>query len=184
MEVTASCLIVDDKRSDGICTKPKDKTVLLTVNVTGKGTLKAVELYGTDRTIPDIVNDVKALSDKVAALEQRPNPRFEAVGIPGSDHCQIIQDFQVCWGSADENSDKYAEVSHAFTFANAFLGDPFITFSTTGYVASNKDYQEYAPFQQDVSSVGASVKGLEVRGRSGGISKVTVSYIAIGKPHS
>jgi hypothetical protein len=44
------------------CVKPPDKTVLASVNVEGKGALIPVEVYGMGRMIPDMLNDIKALS--------------------------------------------------------------------------------------------------------------------------
>lgn len=49
------------------CSKPQDQTLLLTVNVAGKGTLSGVELYGTDRALPEIQSDLKALWQAIAS---------------------------------------------------------------------------------------------------------------------
>ena len=53
-----------------ICAKPNDVTLLITVNVKGKGTLEGVEVYGTDRIIPDLVNDVRALTTAITNVGQ------------------------------------------------------------------------------------------------------------------
>jgi hypothetical protein len=49
------------------CSKPQDKTILLSVTVEGKGSLSGIELYGTDRAIPDMQNAIAALTQAAAA---------------------------------------------------------------------------------------------------------------------
>lgn len=43
------------------CTKPQDKTLLVSVQ-SDKGSVSGVEVYGTDRTIPDMQNAIAALT--------------------------------------------------------------------------------------------------------------------------
>jgi hypothetical protein len=50
------------------CVKSLDKTVLVSVDVEGKGALIPVEVYGTGRVIPDMLNDIKALCQAPSCL--------------------------------------------------------------------------------------------------------------------
>ncbi|HEY6347094.1 MAG TPA: hypothetical protein VIY49_36855 [Bryobacteraceae bacterium] len=76
--------------------KPQSKTILLTVNVEGKGTLSGVELYGTDRIIPELQNDVQALLQAPSCLgciEASPLSEYQFQAANG-------QGWQLCAGQS------------------------------------------------------------------------------------
>ena len=66
------------------CTKPQEKTILLSVNVQGKGSLSGIELYGTDRAIPDMQNAIAALTQAAAAAPAAAPAATPAVAASGA----------------------------------------------------------------------------------------------------
>jgi hypothetical protein len=147
---------------------------------TNRGPLTAKTLYGTDTVLADLQNQVKALTDEIAALRSTPPPRFQFVD-KGSDQCRIIQDLQVCWGSkqvAVLNHDSVFDGD--VTFANPFAVAPQILFSAVG---DTKQDMAYALFAGSAESTTANFQGIETtRGRATPGLPVTVTYLAIGKP--
>lgn len=163
------------------CTKSADKTMLVTMN-TNRGGDKTWVAAGKDTVIPDMQNQLQALSDKVRALESRPPASFDEKRGDNGDICRIFQDFQICWGSTKVQTDTNQGFDVAFVFANEFDEDPKVVLSA---IADDQYARLYALSAPTVRTKDVTSRGGEVHGwpNDHGSLSVLVSYIAIGKPH-
>jgi hypothetical protein len=161
-----------------ICDKPEEKTILVTIN-SDRGSLNPTTVYGKDTVIPDMQNEIKALIDKVAALETKLPPRFEQIPSPmgTGDACQIAQDFQICWGSQKYDvGPPYGEAKLNYIFASPFDHEPVVVVSPAGDL-----YHGYTVNKQAVTANGMDIVLNETRGSTASVT-LLVSYMAIGKP--
>jgi hypothetical protein len=169
------------KSSEGhiACSKPEKETIQVSMD-TDKGGLSAIDVYGTDKILPDLQNQVKVLADKVSALESKPSLRFERIPPRGTaDACQIIQDLQVCWGMIKATQMVSTGFTQNFSFANPFEEPPQIVFSPVGEAVHDIIF---GLFNGSTSTTGGNVQGIDTTRDRGTGRDVYISYMAIGRP--
>lgn len=162
------------------CSKPKEQNILVTMN-TNRGDLKGVTLYGTDTTLQSLQNQVDSLSQRIDALDKKPQPRFNHITLPSGvgGQCQVIQDLQMCWGAKQATPNPTSAFNDTIIFPTPFDGLPDVILGPEG-TNSQRGYG-YVIYWSEVLNNQVSYLGVESRGRADGQGPVNVNYIAIGK---